>query len=75
MTAAESFVDAYAPHGPYVTLFACVHIDPCERNRRRRPRASASSEDVMSEHTGELVSVKIIPTRKGIRQESWRTPR
>jgi hypothetical protein len=28
------------------TLFACVHIDPCERNRRRRPRASASSEDV-----------------------------
>src|SRR5207248_3068563 len=42
---ATSFVDAYAPHGPYVTLFACVHIDPCERNRRRRPRASASSED------------------------------
>ena len=46
MTVAQSFVDAYAPHGPYVTLFACVYIDPCERNRRRRPRASASSEDV-----------------------------
>jgi hypothetical protein len=29
-----------------LTLFACVHIDACERNRRRRPRASASSEDV-----------------------------
>lgn len=29
-----------------LTLFACVHIDPCERNRRRRLRASASSEDI-----------------------------
>ena len=28
------------------TLFACVYIDPCERNRRRRPRAAVSSEDV-----------------------------
>jgi hypothetical protein len=28
------------------TLFACVYIDSCERNRRRRPRAAVSSEDV-----------------------------
>src|SRR5499426_3753862 len=66
MTASTSFVDAYAPHGPYVS--------PCSRaststhanvtgavapgpRRHRRTR--------MSEHTGELVSVKIIPNDKG----------
>ena len=33
-----SFVDAYAPHRAGVLpLFARVHIDPCERNGRRRP--------------------------------------
>src|SRR3954452_19713473 len=64
--AATSFVDAYAPHGPYVS--PCSHaststhanvtgaVAPGPR-RHRRTR--------MSEHTSELVSVKIIPNDKG----------
>src|SRR5438094_5630909 len=42
----KSFVDAHAPHRPCaLPLFARVHIDPCERSWRRRPRPSASLED------------------------------
>src|SRR5215510_16288631 len=47
MTASTSFVDAYAPHGPYVS--PCSHASTSTHanvTRRRRPRASASSEDV-----------------------------
>ena len=66
MTAPTSFVDAYAPHGPYVS--PCSHaststhanvtgaVAPGPRRHRRT---------CMSEHTGELVSVKIIPNDKG----------
>ena len=66
MTASTSFVDAYAPHGPYVS--PCSHaststhanvtgaVAPGPRRLRRT---------CMSEHTGELVSVKIIPNEKG----------
>ena len=35
----RSFVDAHAPHGRALPLFARVYIDPCERSRRRRPQA------------------------------------
>ena len=66
MTASTSFVDAYAPHSPYVS--PCSHaststhanvtgaVAPGPRRHRRT---------CMSEHTGELVSVKIIPNAKG----------
>ena len=47
------------------TLFACVHIDPCERNPAPSPQGLGVFGGRMSEHTGELVSVKIIPNEKG----------
>ena len=63
---ATSFVDAYAPHGPYVS--------PCSRASTSThanvtsavaPGPRRLRRTCMSEHTGELVSVKIIPNEKG----------
>src|SRR5919205_1500939 len=65
MTAATSFVDAYAPHGPYVHP---VRIRP-HRPMRTQPAPSPQGHGViggrMSEYTGNVVSVKIIPNEKG----------
>ena len=65
MTASTSFVDAYAPHGPYVhPVRMRLH-----RSMRTQPAPSPQGHGViggrMSEHTGELMSVKIIPNQKG----------
>jgi hypothetical protein len=46
MTAAQASSTRTRHMARTFTLFAFVHIDLCERNRRRRPRATASSEDV-----------------------------
>ena len=63
--AATSFVDAYAPHGPCVS--PCSHASTS--THANVTGAVAPGLGVfggrMSEHTGELVSVKIIPNEKG----------
>ena len=76
MTAATSFVDAYAPHGPYAS--PCSHASTSTHANVTDAVALGPrrlSEDAMSEHTGELVSVKIIPNEKGSPAERRRTRR